>query len=133
PRVEFIFDGVGPGERIGDFGLMGGGAAGAEIDRYDELLGSPPNALVLASSIDHSDDYQRASEELLETPPTTGGSRDPSLSSDLAYFSYPAGGGVFSTGSIAWTGSLSHNEYRNNVSTITGNVLRRFMDPEPLP
>jgi N,N-dimethylformamidase len=112
---------------------MGGGAAGAEIDRYDEQLGSPPGALVLASSIDHSDDYQRASEELLETPPTTGGSRDPALRADLVYVSFPSGGGVFSTGSIAWTGSLSHNAYRNNVSTITGNVLRRFLDPEPLP
>ena len=88
---------------------------------------------MLASSIDHSDDYQRASEELLETPPTTGGSRDPALRSDLVYISYPAGGGVFSTGSIAWTGSLSHNGYENNVSRITGNVLRRFVDPEPLP
>jgi len=37
---------------------------------------------------------------------------------------------VFSVGSIAWAGSLSHNRYRNNVSQITGNVLRRFLDPE---
>jgi N,N-dimethylformamidase len=132
-RAEFIFDGIGADELIGDFGIVGGGAAGAEIDRYDQLLGSPHGALVLASSIDHSDDYQRASEELLETPPTTGGSRDPALRSDLVYISYPAGGGVFSTGSIAWTGSLSHNGYENNVSRITGNVLRRFVDPEPLP
>ncbi len=133
PRVDFIFDGVASDERIGDFGVVGGGAAGEEIDRYDELLGSPPGALVLASSVDHSDDYQRASEELLETPPTTGGSRDPALRSDLVYMSFAGGGGVFSTGSIAWTGSLSHNDYHNNVSTITGNVLRRFLEPEPLP
>jgi N,N-dimethylformamidase len=133
PRVDFIFDGIGPDERIGDFGIVGGGAAGAEIDRYDLALGSLPETLVLASSIGHSDDYQRASEELLETPPTTGGSRDPALRSDLVYVSFPAGGGVFSTGSIAWTGSLSHNGYTNNVSTITANVLRRFLEPEPLP
>lgn len=133
PRAEFIFDGVDPHERIGDFGIVGGGAAGAEIDRYDQELGSPPGTLVLASSIDHSDDYQRASEELLETPPTTGGSRDPSLRADLVYMSFPSGGGVFSTGSIAWTGSLSHNDYDNNVSTITANVLRRFIDSDPLP
>jgi N,N-dimethylformamidase len=33
---------------------------------------------------------------------------------------------VFSVGSIAWAGSLSHDGYRNNVARITGNVLRRF-------
>jgi N,N-dimethylformamidase len=43
------------------------------------------------------------------------------------------GGAVFSTGSIAWCGSLSHNNYDNNVSRITANVLERFMDDEPLP
>jgi Concanavalin A-like lectin/glucanases superfamily len=33
---------VGPEERIGDFGLTGGGAAGYELDRYDLTLGTPP-------------------------------------------------------------------------------------------
>ena len=42
------------------------------------------------------------------------------------------GGGFFSVGSIAWTGSLSHNDYDNNVARLTTNVLRRFRDPEPL-
>jgi N,N-dimethylformamidase len=40
---------------------------------------------------------------------------------------------VFSTGSIAWCESLSHNGYDNNVSRITANVLRHFLDPAPLP
>jgi len=38
---------------------------------------------------------------------------------------------VFSAGSIAWAGSLSHNRYQNNVARITENVLRRFLDPKP--
>lgn len=42
------------------------------------------------------------------------------------------GGGFFSVGSIAWTGSLSHNDYDNNVARLTTNVLRRFRDPETL-
>jgi N,N-dimethylformamidase len=133
PRAAFIFEGVGSDELIGDCGIVGGGAAGAEIDRYDEALGSDPAALLLASSVGHSDDYQRASEELLETPPTTGGSRDPELRADLVYSRLPGGGAVFSTGSIAWTGSLSHSCYDNHVSKITGNVLDRFLDPAPLP
>ena len=44
-RASFIFEGVGPEERVGDFGLIGGGAAGWEIDRADTALGTPPHAL----------------------------------------------------------------------------------------
>ena len=39
---------------------------------------------------------------------------------------------MFSTGSIAWCGSLAHDGYDNNVSRITANVLARFSDPTPL-
>ncbi|HEX6013578.1 MAG TPA: hypothetical protein VFY87_17605, partial [Geminicoccaceae bacterium] len=39
------------------------------------------------------------------------------------------GGAVFSTGSIAYAGSLSWNGYDNNVCRLTSNVLRRFADP----
>jgi len=131
-RAAFIFEGVGDDERIGDFGIMGGGAAGAEIDRFDTALGSPPGALLLASSVGHSDDYLRTSEEIFETPPGLGGTEDPDVRADLVYFTLRGGGAVFSTGSIAWTGSLSHNGYDNNVSRITGNVLRRFLDEQPL-
>ena len=51
---------------------------------------------------------------------------------DMVFFSTSAGGAVFSTGSIAWCCSLSHNGYDNNVSRITGNILRRFLQPEQL-
>lgn len=49
----------------------------------------------------------------------------------MVFFETPNGGAVFNTGSIAWAGSLSHNGYANNLSTITRNVLRRFRDPSP--
>jgi N,N-dimethylformamidase len=52
---------------------------------------------------------------------------------DLVYFTTRQGGAVFSSSSMAWCGSLSHNEYDNNVSTMTSNVLRRFASPEALP
>lgn len=42
PRASFIFEGVGEDERLGDFGYMGGGAAGAEIDCFNPALGAPP-------------------------------------------------------------------------------------------
>ena len=52
PRAAWIFAGV-EGEIIGDFGLSGGGAAGFELDRADPVLGTPPNAVILARSEGH--------------------------------------------------------------------------------
>ena len=40
----------------------------------------------------------------------------------------PAGGAVFSTGSITFCGSLPHNGYDNSISKILANVLDRFLD-----
>jgi N,N-dimethylformamidase len=131
-RADFIFEGIGDEELIGDFGIVGGGAAGAEIDFYNPALGTPPNTLVLATSGPLSDVYQLVIEELYETLPGNGGTEHPSVRSDVVYGSLQGGGGFFSVGSIAWTASLSHNEYDNNVARMTTNVLRRFRDPEPL-
>ena len=63
--------------------------------------------------------------------PDLTGSQSELERADLAFFETRSGGAVFSTGSIAWCGSLSHNFYDNNVARITGNVLRRFLDPTP--
>ena len=52
---------------------------------------------------------------------------------DMVFFETPRGGAVFSTSSIAWAASLSHNGGDNNVSRITENALRRFLDPKPFP
>lgn len=127
PRAAFIFEGV-PDQVIGDFGSLGGGAAGEEIDRFDLRLGSPPHALVLASSEGHTKDMLRTKEEYLSTVPWFA---DPKVRADLVFFEGPNGGAVFSTGSITWCASLAHNGHDNNVARITGNVLRRFLDPEP--
>ncbi|WP_433377748.1 N,N-dimethylformamidase beta subunit family domain-containing protein [Streptosporangium sp. CA-115845] len=129
PRVAFVFDGVDLDEPIGDFGNNGGGAAGAETDRADFSLGTPPHALVVATSQgEHSDLFQHVVEEVLATKPGQGGTECPEVRADLTFYETPEGGGVFSVGSIDWVGSLSHNGYDNNVSRITGNVLRRFLD-----
>jgi len=47
------------------------------------------------------------------------------------YISFTVGAAVFSVGSIAWAGSLAAGGCDNNVSPITENVLRRFLDPAP--
>lgn len=132
PEVGFIFKGVKPDEPIGDFGLVGGGAAGIEIDRVSHELGTPRNAYWLASSENHTDTYQLTAEELPETYPGLGGQEQGKVRADMVYFRTPNGGGVFSVGSMAWAGSLSHDNYVNNVSRITANVLKRFVDPTPL-
>jgi N,N-dimethylformamidase len=132
PRARFIFEGI-EDEIIGNFGLVGGGAAGHELDRYDLQLGTPPNALLLASSEGHSDNYLHVVEEIYFMFPGLGGTQDPAVRADMVYFPTPSGGAVFSTGSISWCGSLSHNGYENNVSRLTGNVLTRFAKDEPLP
>ena len=129
PRAAFIFEGVGEHEIIGDFGLAMGGAAGDELDRLDFELGTPPHALLLASSTGHNHHYQQVIEDIpqLKSERLYGGSTHPPIRADMVYFETPRGGAVFSVGSISWCGSLSHNGYDNNVSRITENVLRKFL------
>jgi N,N-dimethylformamidase len=130
PRAAFVFEGVTE-EVIGDYGMLQGGAAGYEIDRADAALGTPAHALVLASSDNHSNIYEVSASSFLDLlPKQHEGDRDP-LRADMVFFETPGGGAVFSVGSIAWCGSLAHRGYRNDVARITGNVLRRFVDPEP--
>jgi N,N-dimethylformamidase len=132
-RAGFVMEGIDPDELVGGFGLVGGGAAGHELDRYDQGLGTPPDALPLAASEGHTDDYQGTQEDIFFPVAANGGTENFNVRADIVYFANDRGGGVFSTGSIAWCGSLSHAGYDNNVSRMTGNVLRRFLDPEPLP
>lgn len=126
PRVAWILEGV-EGERIGDFGLSGGGAAGFELDRADQLLGTPANAIVIASSEAHQPHFVPVPEDLLGIYATTSGEPAKDLiRADMTYFDTPNGGAVFSTGSITFCGSLSHNGYDNGVSRLLFNVLNRF-------
>ena len=126
PRAAWIFDGI-DGEIIGDFGLSGGGAAGFELDRADFELGTPPNALILARSEGHQSHFVVVPEELLNHVMTVTGEPPKALiRAEIVYFETTAGGAVFSTGSITFCGSLSHNSYDNDISRMLENVLRRF-------
>lgn len=127
PRCEFIFDGVDVTEPIGAFGPMGG-AAGDELDRADAELGTPPEAIVLATSKGHHDDlYQGTLEDTPEMSPEQGGTTNPRVRSDIVLVQTPGGGMVFAVGSITWCLGLNFNGDDNNVSRITENVLRRFL------
>lgn len=129
PRAAFIFEGI-ENEILGDFGASGG-AAGEELDSCDPRLGSPAHALVLASSENHSPAYQPANDMVLVPHLGTGAMFNPAVRADIVFFECPNGGAVFSTGSIAYAGALSHNGFANDIARLTGNVLRRFVDPAP--
>ena len=82
PNAAFIFNGVG-NERIGDFGLIAGGAAGLEIDRAAPELGTPANALVLAQSRNLTNTYLIVPEEFLETAPGLGAEENALARADM--------------------------------------------------
>ena len=52
---------------------------------------------------------------------------------DIVIFGTQNEGAVFSVGSITFCGSLSHNDYENNVSQILHNVLSHFINDDTLP
>ena len=135
PECSWIFEGVGEDEVIGDFGLVGGGAAGLELDRYDLEFGTPHNAYLLARSEDHTNLMLQVNEEIHFSVRGYygGGTENPQVRADMIYYKAPNGGALFAPGSIAWCGSLSHNNYNNNVSKITYNVIRGFLRDGPLP
>ena len=116
PEYRFIFEGVGRDEVIGDFGLNLGSAAGFEMDSVQEWQGDEDDSqpVVLAE----------ARHDLFTPPRRTA----VPPAAHLAFWSRPRGGAVLAAGSVTWTGSLSHNQYENNVSRITENVLRRFLE-----
>jgi N,N-dimethylformamidase len=131
-RAAFIFEGV-TDEILGDFGFLEGGAAGEEIDGFDINAGTPPHALLLATSENHTNSYQPAGDVVLVPLGAANGMMNPAIRADMVFFECPNGGAAFSTGSIAYAGSLAHNGFDNNIARLTTNVLKRFLDPTPFP
>lgn len=129
-EVSWVFDGV-ESDVIGAEGLVMGGAAGLEVDRMDVRLGTLPNAVLLATASGFSDSYQHVVEEVDSSDSRQGGTVSPHVRADMVYSRGTGGSEVFSTGSISWCGSLSHNDYDNDVSRITENVLHRFLRESP--
>ena len=134
-ECEWIFEGIGGDEVIGDFGLVGGGAAGLELDRYDLEFGTPHNGYLLARSEGHTDLMLQVNEEIHFACRGYygGGHENPQVRADMIYYKTPNDGAVFGPGSLVWCGSLSHNNYDNNVSRIMRNVINGFLKDGPLP
>ncbi|MFO1035713.1 MAG: DUF6605 domain-containing protein [Geminicoccaceae bacterium] len=130
--VSWITEGV-EGEIFGAHGLAHGGAAGLELDRYDLSLGTPPHALLVASSGGHTDNYMLVCEEILYAHPGMYGSYDYRVRGDMIFYTTPNGGAVFTTGSIAFGQSLPTNNFQNDVSRILKNVVDAFAKDGALP
>ena len=114
PSVSFIFDGVKE-DPIGAYGHNLGSAAAYEGDNVPATsLGYGGQTVVLGVATHERvvPFRDRAAPEI-----------------HLALTSHKSGGLVFAAASITWTGSLSINDYDNGVSTVTRNVLDRFLDP----
>ena len=135
PECKWMFKGIGDTEVIGDFGLVGGGAAGLELDRYDLEFGTPHNAYLLARSEGHTDLMMQVNEEIhfIVRGYYGGGDENPMVRADMIYYKTPNDGAVFAPGSLAWCGSLSHNNYQNNVSKLMENVIKGFLKSGTLP
>lgn len=131
-RASWIFEGVS-GEVFGDFGLARGGAAGLEVDRYDLTLGTPPHALLLATSEPFPDTYPLVQEDVFFMHPGMGGTQHPLVRADIVFFDTAHNGAVFSASSIAWASALPCRGFDNDISRIMKNVVDAFIQPGPLP
>ena len=135
PRVDFMRVGLEeqaqPGQQLGERGLMGGGAAGHELDRADTRLGTPAHALVVGRAVIHEPSYQPVNEERRDH--TWPASREEIIRGDLTFFETAGGGAVFSVGSMNFIGALPIDGYANVAAQLVTNVIRRFADPAPFP
>lgn len=133
-RVSWAFEGISYDEKLGNFGLVGGGAAGLELDIVDTMLGSPPHTLAVATSAGrHTEAYLLVMEDFGFNQQGLDGTTHPRVRGDIAYHETPNGGACFAFSSIAYCGSLPWNNCKNNISTLTKNVLDRFSKDGPLP
>ncbi|RJF76319.1 N,N-dimethylformamidase beta subunit family domain-containing protein [Rhodopseudomonas palustris] len=130
--VTWLTKGVS-GEVIGDSGLAYGGAAGIAIDRCDPSLGTPPHVKLIASSGGHIDNYLLNPEVVHYAFEGMSGSYDYRIRADMAYFTAPNDGAVFSAGSVAFGQALPINGFDNNVSRILSNVVDAFIKDGALP
>lgn len=137
PRVSWIFEGCTEGANFGSYGVDNNqpGACGYEFDKADFDQGTPRHALVVARSnaipgIIEETQMGTIALNVTHNPPAE---RETITRADIVFFEGPNGGAVFSASSISWNGSLNVDERENDVARITGNVIRRFLDPAPFP
>jgi N,N-dimethylformamidase len=110
----WLFDGVA--DEFGTSGVVGGAAAGYEVDHADAAVGTPLDAVVLATAAGFSGDWVPESPGL-------------AVHADLTWISRGRGE-VLSVGSVAWLGSLAdvHGVGGDvGVTALTSNLLTRWL------
>jgi N,N-dimethylformamidase len=127
PEVAFAFEGVAD-ERLGDEGLVLGGAAGDELDSADVRHGTPLHTKVLLTSR-HGPKYLPTLEAVQSLEPDCDGTHNGEVRSDVVLLETARGGMVFSVGSICWAGAMAVKDYDNDVARLTSNVLLEFLRP----
>ena len=126
-EFDWVFEGI-ESDILGDFGYSGHGAAGFELDRRDDRLDGGEKITVLAQSFDRDNRFILTPEEMLtHLTNLSGVVEDQARRADMVYFETPAGGRVFSVGSITFCGSLPWNNFDNDISTLLANVVRKFL------
>jgi N,N-dimethylformamidase len=136
PAGAWVFEGVSKETGIGgDMPTLQspGGPMGEEVDRVDYVLGTPANAVILGTSQRFGDEYIFVPEEDNTTSLWEGGANNPLVRGDVTLVHYPNGGAVFSAASIVWSGGFFYNNYSNDMTRITENVLNKFTSGDPLP
>ncbi|MGR9088947.1 MAG: hypothetical protein ACU85U_00035 [Gammaproteobacteria bacterium] len=78
--------------------------------------------MLLACSFGHNENALPVPEEQYFVYPGISGHDNPPVRADIAGFTTRNGGAVFSTSSMAWCGSLSHNSHENSTARMTEHV-----------
>ena len=74
---------------------------------------------------------QPVPEDILMPHPAMVAPYDPQICAEMVFFETLGGGAVFTPGSLNWVSALPVDGFDNDTATITGNALRRFLDPTP--
>lgn len=109
---------------VGEKGF-GGGASGDEIDRLDFSLGTPSNAVLLATST-RPDESFGVFNEIMFLMVKTWGTTGDKVTGDMVYYETSKGGSVFIVGSSNWYCSLGWDGYTNSCAAVTWHVIKEF-------
>lgn len=122
PAFAWLFEEV-ENDTFGTEGMVSGAAAGYEVDATDERLGTAPDTVVLARASgfpetffqDPSRWYPGGDEEM-----------ERRRCAEMTLRLLPAGGLIFSAGSVAWCGALPAPDETNDVGRLTLNLLKHI-------
>ena len=125
PSVSRLFDGIDLAQPLGTTSAVLGAGASYETDLANVSLGTPPNAIVIATAalpngyVPFAPAFHRAASG------EDGTSR---LRADMVFFQTPAGGRVFAAGSIGWAGCLNADDEDSAAARLTTNLLQWFSE-----